>query len=325
MKAIRYLCLFFYVLGLFPLAACLDEPPHTTSFTIGILNVRSSLQPMIDTFKDGMAALGYIEGETIHYQYNGPLHNSADLAPAAQAFVNAKVDLIFALGTPATLAAKQAVAGTTIPVVFAPLNDPVGFGIVESLTHPGSNLTGIRTGGYVPKELEWLLGVAPDTQRIFVPHDPNDDVSVQSLTMLLETAARFQTEVIVHEIHSADDIATATAPISPEIDAILILPTTLVLEHIDLFVAAAIKHKLPLAVPSFLYVEVGALVSYGSAYSSIGAQVSRLASKILQGVPPADLPVETAEFYLGLNLQTAEAIDLLIPNKIIQQAHFIVR
>ncbi len=325
MRVVGHLCLLFCILGSLTLTACGNERANTDSFTIGILNLRPSLQSMVDAFKAGMADLGYVEGETIHYQYNGLDGIPAGPEAAAKAFVAAKVDLLFALGTPSALAAQSAVSGTQVPVIFAPLNDPVQFGMVKSLIRPSGNMTGVRTGGYVPKQLEWLLNLAPNTKQIFVPHDPTDDISAQGLAMLQATAERFHVEVLVHETHSVAEIEQALAAITPEVDAILILPTTLALDHITLFTKAAIAHKLPLAVPTFLYVEAGALVSYGSSYPSIGEQVSRLADKILHGVPPADLPVETAEFYLGINLQTAEAIGLSIPNGMIQQALFVVR
>jgi len=196
---------------------------------------------------------------------------------------------------------------------------------VKSLTRPGGNLTGISTGGYISKELEWLLKLAPQTKQIFVPHDPADSVSVQSLAILSETAARFKIDLSVHEVHNVTEVLTVATTIAPMAEAILLLPTTLVLEQIDVFIDLAIQRKLPLAAPTVAHVEAGALVAYGSDYAAIGLQVSRLTDKILHGVAPADLPVETAEFYLGINLQTAKAIDLEIPNTLVQQANFIVR
>lgn len=320
----RILSTVLCILAIHPLAACTDTGSQI--FTIGILNPnpRQSLNQLLDAFQESMADLGYIEGETVVYTYQQPVGGSAELEQAAQMLVAAKVDLIFSLGTPATLAAQSAASGTNIPIIFAPLNDPVRSGIVKSLTHPGGNLTGIQTGGYVAKELEWLLTLAPRTQRIFVPYNPADDISVQSLALLRATAVRFRVTVLVREIRSAKDARWATRTIPVTADAILILPTALVLEQMHEFVDAASKRKLPLAVPMFPYVEAGGLVAYGANYAAIGRQVSRLADKIRQGVAPADLPVETAEFYLGINLQTAQTIGLEIPNALIQQANFIV-
>lgn len=322
-KVVRNLSVVLCLLTNLLLAACTNTQPQR--FTIGILNPRSSYESLIKNFQVGMTDLGYIEGDNVVYAYEDPIGNSTELAQMAQALVAAKVDLIFALGTPATIAAQSAVRGTDIPVIFAPLHDPVGSGVVKSLPHPGGNLTGISTGGYVPKELEWLLLLAPQTREIFVPYNPADDISAQSLAILYETAAHFSVELLVYEVHSTTDAITAATTIPTIADAILLLPTSLVLDQIDLFTEVAIQRKLPLAVPTFPYVEAGALVAYGSDYAAIGIQVGRLADKILQGVAPADLPVETAEFYLGINLQTAQAIGLYIPDAIVQQAMLIVR
>ncbi|MBX3016083.1 MAG: ABC transporter substrate-binding protein [Caldilineaceae bacterium] len=306
-----------------PLIACRAERPRV--FTIGILNLHDSLEQVVESFQATMTQMGYLENQTIHYRYQGPSHDAAALTQVAQALVAEKVDLIFALGTSATMIAQAAVEGTHIPVLFAPLNDPLSAGFVETLTHPGGNLTGVTTGGYVPKELEWLLRLAPQTKQIFVPHHPQDEISVQTLATLQHTAARFRVELLVQNVTTTDEVINLNNTMPATADAILILPTPLLIEQMDTFVALSQKRKVPLAAPSLTYVTTGALVAYGTDYKAVGAQVSRLADKILQGVAPADLPVETAQFYLGINLQAAKAIELAIPDVLVQQAHLLIR
>ena len=105
------------------LIACQDEQSKT--FTIGVVNLSPTLNPSLDGFKAGMAALGYVEGENVTYIYDGPTGSIEALQPEVEKLLDAKIDLIFSLSTPAALKAKQAVEGTDIPVVFAPVSDPV--------------------------------------------------------------------------------------------------------------------------------------------------------------------------------------------------------
>ena len=305
------------------LTAC--GPSRTQTFTIGVINLSPALNSTFDGFKAGMVELGYVEGENITYVYKGPTGSIEALDPAVQDLIAQDIDLILALSTPATLQAKQAVAGTDMPVVFAPVNDPVQAGVVDSLRNPGGNLTGIRVGGFVPKELEWLLAVAPDTKRLFVPHNPDDGSAVQGLAALKAAADTLDVEIVVGEARTTDEVMAAIEIIPEEVDAIFLPPDNLMVGHIDDFVAVALERDLPLSSVAYSQAEAGALMSYGPDFFQLGKQVARLADKILQGTAPADLPVETADFFLSINLQTAQAIDLHVPDDILRQADNIIR
>lgn len=305
------------------LTAC--GTPQTQSFTIGVINLTPALNPTFDGFKAEMTELGYVEGENITYIYEGPTGSIEALTPAIQDLIAQDIDLILALSTPATLQAKQAVAGTDIPVVFAPVNEPVQAGVVDSLRNPGGNLTGIRVGGFVPKELEWLLAIAPDTKRLFVLHNPDDDSAVQGLGALKVAAGTLDVEIVVGEARGSDEVIAGIETIPEDVDAIFLLPDNLVVGHIDDFAAVALERDLPLSSVAYPQAEAGALMSYGPDFFQLGKQVARLADKVLQGTAPADLPVETAEFFLSINLQTAQAIDLDVPDDILRQADNIIR
>ena len=135
----------FIVTGLL-LAACGTPQPQT--FTVGVVNLTPTLNPTFDGFMAGMAELGYVEGENVTYIYEGPVGAIDALEPAVQKLMEAEPDLVLSISTPATLRAKAALEGTDIPLVFSPVNDPVGSGVVDSLRNPGGNLTGpsIYTG-----------------------------------------------------------------------------------------------------------------------------------------------------------------------------------
>lgn len=291
-------------------------------FTVGVVNLSSFGDPFVDGFKAGMAELGYVEGENVNYIYPGAVGTIEGLMPAIQSLMEADLDLILSLTTPATLVAKQATAGTDIPVIFVPVFDPVKSGIVESLTQPGGNLTGIRGGGLIPKQLEWLLAVAPGTTRIFVPHNPEDHASTQALEDLRGAAANLGVELVVSEVHSEDELNEVLDAIPEGVDAWFSLPSGFLSSHISKIVETAVQHRLPL---TSMGSADGGLVSFGPDTYRMGEQASRMAAKILQGTPPADLPVETAEFFLGINLQTAQAIGLDITDDVLIQADDIIR
>ncbi|MBN1584041.1 MAG: sugar ABC transporter substrate-binding protein, partial [Anaerolineae bacterium] len=137
-KYLRLLGIFFIITGLL-LAACGSRPK---TYTIGVINIVPALDATLEGFKEGMIELGYIEGENITYIYEGATVEMDKIDAVAQSLVAAEVDLILSLTTPASRAAQRATTGTDIPVVFVPVTDPVGAGLVASLRQPGGNMTG---------------------------------------------------------------------------------------------------------------------------------------------------------------------------------------
>lgn len=306
------------------LVACGKPEPKTV--TIGVVNLTSSLEVVVDGFKDGMAELGYVEGEKIRYIYDGPTESIEALGPAIRRLIEAKVDLIFSVTTPATILAKQTVEGMDIPlpIVFCPMTDPVDAGVVDSLRNPGGNLTGVKVGGHVQKQVEWLLKIVPGVKRIFVPYNPNDKSGTQGLMQLKEIVARLGVEIIVRETPTSEDVKKAITAIPQKADAVLMLPDNLILTHTSDFAKEGINFSLPTVSLSYNQAKAGALIGYGFDNHSIGKQSARLADQILKGTKPGDLPVETADFFLTINRNTAKAIGLDIPNRILLQADNII-
>ena len=302
-------------------AACGTSRPDT--FTIGVINLSAGAEGALDGFKGGMAKLGYTEGENVTYKYDGPVGSVDALGPAIQKLLREDVDLIFSLTTPATIAAKQAVDGTDVPVVFVPVYDPVSSGLVDSLIKPGGNLTGIRAGGNMEKMLDWLLRIAPGTTRCFAPYNTQETASVQALAELKKAARTLGIELVTPEVRSSEELKEALISIPRDIDAIVVLPGGFFSTHIAEFGKTAIERKLPLL--SGPVESPGPLLTFGADIFVMGKQASRLADKILKGAAPAGLPVETADFFLSFNIHTARAIGLDIPDDILQQAATIIR
>jgi putative ABC transport system substrate-binding protein len=305
-------------------AACDNETTRTS--TVGVINVLPALDEALVGFKEGMTELGYIEGKHIRYIYNGPTTDMSELSAAVQTLLAAEVDLIFSITTPATLEVKQATAGSGLPVVFSTVTDPLGAGIVESIQHPGENITGVAFGLQEARRLEWLVRIAPEIKRIYVPFNPNDRSPVLALKMVRHAAAELGVELITREAYDAETLDDAVLNIPAEADAVFHLPDSLTSMRLTDLVATATNRKLPTSASNISAVKNrNVLTSFGFDLHLAGKQAARLADQIFRGASPADLPVEMAELYLAVNLKTAGAIGLTIPEKILRQAHIIVR
>jgi putative ABC transport system substrate-binding protein len=323
-KSTCYSILIGAVLLVMVLAACGNE--KTKTYTVGVMNVTPTLDQSLEGFKEGMTQLGYIEGQNIRYVYDGPTTDMSKLSAAAQTLLAAKVDLILTITTPATIAAKQATTGTRLPVVFAIVTDPVGAGIVDSMQHPGGNITGVAFGIQEERRLEWLVRIAPGIRRIYAPFNPNDQSPVLALKMMRNAAAKLGVELITREVHDPETLNDAVLNIPAKADAVILLPDSLIGTRLPDLVMNANKHNLPTSVPNTMDVKNNhVLTSFGTDQHLCGKQSARLADQIFKGTKPADLPVEMAEFYLAINLKTAETIGLAIPDEILRQADIIIR
>lgn len=312
----------FTVVGLL-LTACGTTQLKTV--TIGVINLDHHYDTTLEGFKVGMNELGYVEGENITYIYQGPAGSLDEIEPLVQNLIEADVDLILSLDPSTPQIVQQVAVDADVPVIAVPLSEPVRAGIVESLSQPGGNITGITIGVENGRRLEWLSTVDPSVELIYILHNPVDRSPFRALPKVSEAGLKLDIEFRLREVYNDDEVTAALGSIPPDVDAIFILPDPFVTSRMDDFVKAALEHNLPLSVPTREHVKEGALIAYGFDFFAVGKQAARLADQILRGTKPANLPVETAEFFLTINLQTAEAIGLEIPDEILRMAHTIVR
>jgi putative ABC transport system substrate-binding protein len=291
--------------------------------TIGAINYAPPLERSFEGFKAGLAELGYVEGENVTYIYNGPMPDPQAGEREAESLVAQDVDLIFTIGTQATLQAKQAVEGTDIAVVFAPVINPADEGIVESVRHPGGNVTGVQSGSTLSKALEWLLTLVPGATKVYIPYHPEDAVSVTSIAPLREAAVLLGVELLLNEVETSEEAAATVETLSEDTVFFMVAAPSLGFE--DDFFEIVTEHGIAIGSNMSAQIESGALVTYATDYFSMGKQAARLANQALQGTAPADLPVETAEYFLSINLQAAAAIGLDIPDEILRQADNVIR
>ncbi len=314
-----------FILGIV-LAGCGSiSSAQSNNFTIGVVIQGPALNIAAENFQKTMGELGYVDGEQVTYLVKELNDDVALTDPAFQELIEADVDLIFVAGTRIALSAKQAVEGTDVPVVFAPVVNPVGSGLVTDLRRPGGNLTGVRADGFAAKELEWLHKIAPEASTILIPYNPTDNGPVNALKGAQAVAAELEVELMPVEVSTVEEIQALMANIPDEADAIFILPDTLVTSQVGEMIPVALEQKLPLVVHHHHRLQQGTLMSYGPDLGPMGGQAASLVVQILEGAPPGDLPIDIAEFFLGINLKTASAIELDIPDTIIQQADIVVR
>jgi putative ABC transport system substrate-binding protein len=299
---------------------------QTKTYSIGVINLSPRLEPILISFKTRMDELGYHEGRNVSYIYQGPASSIGELDSIASQLVTAKVDLILALSTPATQAAQRATSGTSLPVIFAPVTDPVVAGIVADLRRPGANITGVALGAdSEARRLEWLLKLASNARRVYVPYNSDDASARSSLASIRVAAPKLNVELKTREARNTAEINAAITAIPADTQAVFLLQDSLVAARTDDFVKATIARRLPLSVPTDEQVRRGALVAFSENLTELGAKTARLADNIFQGGQPAETPIETAEFFLTINLQTAERIGLDIPDIYVRQADQIIR
>ncbi|MDM8545156.1 ABC transporter substrate-binding protein [Candidatus Venteria ishoeyi] len=276
-------------------------------------------------FKTAMKTLGYQENQDLTYLSSGFAGRVERLDKMILEHLKQKPDLFMVSSTPATLAVKRLTADLNIPVVFAPVNDPVAAGIVADLKQPDGMITGIRLPTGDDLRLHWLTQIVPGCKRVFVPYHANDKSAQTSIAQIKRVAPQLGLELILEDVQQASNIPAVIAAMPVNIDAIFLPRDSRVEAAIAKFVSAARSRQLPISAPSLIQVQQGALFSYGFVHYDIGRQAARLVDQIIKGVAPGDLPVEMAENTLSLNLATASALGIIIPDKILLQAEHIVR
>lgn len=296
-------------------------PPQ--QFRVGIINPSSGLAEVVDGFKLGLTEHGFKVGENLTIIEAGPIKMN-EVSAAIKDLQAQNIDLLYITTTRASQIAKQAVAGTNLPVVFAPVFSPVTSNLVASLHSPGGNLTGIKVGGSSAKTFHWLLTIMPDITHVFVPFHCTDPAATICFNDLSEAAKKAGITVDYANVTSKTELEAALTDIPQETDAIWLSCSPLIFSNIKEIVAAAMARKLPVASTTHQQ-EEGVVISYGVNNIALGRQASRLAAQILQGTTPAEIPVETAEFFLSINLPIADQLGIEIPTHVLQRADFIIR
>jgi putative ABC transport system substrate-binding protein len=297
------------------------------AYRVGLLFGGVAGTPVIEPFRQGLRELGWVEGQNVIVDYRFAAYRYDRLPDLAAELVRLGVDVIVSPATPATVAAKRATG--TIPIVMVGVGDPVAAGLIESLAHPGGNVTGLTFSGagmeIYAKQLELLAEVVPQARRVAVlsnPANPNHEVwmaEVRRAGESLGVRLRFL------EARGPAEFDGVFATMADEhAAALLIVSDSVFLIHRERLAEHAARNRLP----SLGYrelVEAGGLMSYGPSLTDLARRSATYVDKILKGARPADLAVEQpTKVELVINLNTAKALGLTVPASLLARADRVI-
>jgi putative tryptophan/tyrosine transport system substrate-binding protein len=309
-----------------PLAARGQQPARVPR--IGILSDWTPLEAarFFEPFVQGLRDLGYVEGHNIAFERRYAENKEEILPSLATELVRLQPEVILAIGTGAAWAAKNATQ--TIPIVFARVGDPIGSGLVSSLARPGGNLTGLSLQ-YVDieaKRLELLIMAVPDAKRVGALWDPRFPTAGATLKLYEGAARSLNLELVPAEVQSVDDLEPAIRSIAEQrAGALIVVPGSIFAEHLRRMADLTAKARLPVMLYRRDFVEAGCLMSYGIILPDMYRRAAAYVDKILNGAKPADLPVEQpTKFELVINLKTAKALGLTVPQSLLARADEVI-
>ncbi len=284
-----------------------------------------SLSGWFEPFRRKLADEGWIEGKNFLFDYRSPQNDPSRFAGAAAELVALKVDVIWAIAAPMVRAAHAATR--TIPIVAQDFTtDPVAEGYVESYSRPGGNVTGVFLDApeFAGKWFEFLRAMIPDLSRVVVLWDPGPGPN--HLRAIQKAARAFGIQAQVLEVRKLEDVERAFSALLGRPQALIILPSPWIYSQSEQLAKLALKYRLPGTSMARLFAEAGGVVAYGPDLASSSERSAALVAKILGGAHPAELPVERpTKVQLIVNLKTAKALGLTIPQSILLRADEVIR
>jgi putative ABC transport system substrate-binding protein len=290
---------------------------------IGFLRVGSPPASFIDGFRQGLRELGLVEGQHFVIEY-GLARSAAQMPGAAAELVRRRVDIIVASGTPSVLPARDA-AGQT-PVVFVATLDPVATGLVASLARPGRNITGMTSisGDVIAKRLQMIRELLPNLARIAILVRESSPTAAQYVQESQTAARNLGIELQIETERNPQDLDGIFVAVRGS-SALVVADDAEFTAHRAQIAELALRNQLPTVSGLREMVEAGGLMAYGASFGELYRRAASHVHKILQGVNPADLPVEQPiKFEFVLNMRTARALGLTIPPSLLALADEVI-
>src|SRR5262245_19715698 len=306
-----------------PLAARAEQSGKLPSIGLLVPGTPSTHGQWFAALVQRLRELGWIEGRTISIEYRWA--SSERAAEIAVEFVRLKVDVIVTSSTPPTVAAKQATS--VIPIVFASAGHPVGTGLVASLARPGGNVTGLslQQADTATKRLELSREVVPGLRRLAITGNFGNPATILELGEVQAAARTLGLEVATLEIRRAEDIAPAFDALKGRAEALYLATDQLAVANRFRINTLVLTARLPTTYNSREWVEVGGLMSYGPNFLDLYRRAAGYVDKVLRGAKPGEIPVEQpTKFDLTINLTTAKALGLTIPESFLLRADEVI-
>jgi putative ABC transport system substrate-binding protein len=305
----------------------LAEAGQAKVYRIGALFPGGPLSETLDGLRGGLGELGLEEGEKFTLAIVDTKGDAKTAEEAAKKFEREKFDLMYALTTPVVTPAKAAT--TNIPIVFCVGTDPVVMGLVDSFVKPGGRLTGVQylVTDLTAKRLEILKEILPKLSRVVTFYNPGDLIAPGAAKLAREEAGRLGIKFIERHVSSVEELRKVLQALKPgEADAYFYVPDGVVIGQVQLIIDTAKAKKLATMFQEQSVVAKGALASYGQNFYEIGRVSAKYVQRVLSGVQPRDLKVETIDdVELVINLQTAKALGLTIPPNVLARAKKVIK
>jgi len=312
-----------------PLAARAQQAGNLPRIGFLGASTASAVGPLVAAFVQRLRELGWRDGQSVIIEYRWAEGRADRISEIAAEFAGRKVDVIVTHGNVAVAAAKRATSD--IPIVFATANDPLGEGLIANLARPGGNVTGLslQQTDTAEKRLALLREVIPGLRRLAIVANPDNSGSVQEMRDIEAAARTLGFEVATVEIRRADDIAPAFGDIKGRADALYVsgdalLNALLTSQQFDVN-TLAVSEKLPTMFNQREMAKKGDLMSYGPSFPGLFRRAAEYVDKILRGAKPGDIPVEQpTQFEIVINLKTAKALGLTVPDKLLALADEVI-
>jgi putative ABC transport system substrate-binding protein len=304
-----------------------EAQPQAKVYRIGVLTPGFPPPGLLEAFRDGLRDLGYVEGKSVAIEWRFAEGRNERLAGLAEGLVQLKVDVIFAVNTPAAQAAKKATG--SIPIVIARLADPVGTGLVSSVSRPGGNITGLSsiTDEVAVKRLEFLMEIFPGLSRVAAIWNAGNPGARNVVKVIEHAIPSLGLELQLIPVRAPSDFDGAfEAAAARRAQALFVVDDVLVTTHKARFLDLAAKYSIPVVASYREFAEAGALMTFGTSVPYEYRRAADFVDRILKGAKPADLPIEqpTKLLYV-INLRTARALGLTIPPALLLRADEVFR
>jgi putative ABC transport system substrate-binding protein len=283
-------------------------------------------QRRLSAFREGLEKRGWADGKNIRIEVSWSVSDADRARSVVNELIGRAPDLVLTSGTPATTALRQ--AAPAIPVVFTVVSEPIKQGFVQSLAHPGGNITGFTNlepslGG---KWIELLKEIAPNVTRVAIIFNPETaPAAIVTSRSADEGAERLAIDLVRSPVRNAAEIESTITRLRPQTDGFILVPDTFLNIHRKLIVELASSYQLPAMYPASYIVAEGGLASYGIDLADSFRQAAGYVDRIFHGEKPANLPVQQpTKFDLAINLKTAKALGLTVPPTLLARADEVI-